>query len=96
MSAPIWLVVLIIVIVIVFLVFVIYWSIRAHKRKVVGGKEELIGKTAVVEVTLEPRGVVLVEGELWTAILDNGTAEPEEEVIITKVEGLKLSVTRKS
>ena len=95
MSAPIWLIVLIIVIVVVFLIFVVYWSVRAHKRKVVGGKEELIGKTAVVEIALEPKGVVQVEGELWTAVLDKGKAEPEEEVTITKVEGLKLTVTRK-
>ena len=36
MSAPIWLIVLIIIIVVVFLIFVVYWSIRAHKRKIVG------------------------------------------------------------
>ena len=95
MSAPVWLIVLITIIVIVFIIFVVYWSILAHKRKIVGGKEELIGKTAVVEVALEPKGVVQVAGELWTAILDKGKAEPEEEVIITKVEGLKLTVTRK-
>ena len=94
MSAPVWLIVVICVIVVIFLILVVYWSIRAHKRKVVGGKEELIGKTAVVEIALEPKGVVQVEGELWTAVLDKGKAEPEEEVIITKVEGLKLTVTK--
>ena len=95
MSAPIWLVVLIIVIVVVFLIFVVYWSILAHRRKIVGGKEELIGKTAVVETALEPKGVVQVEGELWNAVLEGGNAEPEEEVIITRVEGLKLTVRKK-
>ena len=72
-----------------------YWSVLAHRRKIVGGKEELIGKTAVVETALVPKGVVQVEGELWTAVLDEGKAEPEEEVVITKVEGLKLTVTRR-
>ena len=95
MSAPIWLIVLIVVIVVVFIIFAVYWSILAHRRKVVGGKEELVGKTAVVETALEPKGVVQVEGELWNAVLDAGHAEPEEEVVITKVEGLKLTVTRK-
>jgi membrane-bound serine protease (ClpP class) len=95
LSAPIWLVVLIIIIVVAFIIFAVYWSIRAHKKKVFGGKEDLIGKTAVVETALEPKGVVHVEGELWTAVLDKGNAEPEEEVIITKVEGLKLTVTKK-
>ena len=95
MSAPIWLIVLIIIIVVIFLILVVYWSIRAHKKKVSGGKEELIGKTAVVEIALEPKGVVLVEGERWTAVANDGRAEPEEEVIITKVEGLKLTVIKK-
>lgn len=96
MNATGWLLILIIIIVVVFIIFAIYWSIRAHKRKVSSGKEELIGKTAVVETALAPRGVVQVEGELWTAVLDDGRAEPEEEVIITRVEGLKLSVSKKS
>jgi membrane protein implicated in regulation of membrane protease activity len=91
----VWLTVVIVVLVVLFIIFAAYWAVLAHRRKVVGGKEELIGKTAVVETALEPRGVVQVEGELWTATLDKGTAEPEEEVVITKVEGLKLTVTRK-
>ena len=95
MSVPIWLIVVIVIIVVAFIIFAVYWSVLAHRRKIVGGKEELIGKTAVVETALEPKGVVQVEGELWTAVLDSGHAEPEEEVVITKVEGLKLTVTRK-
>ena len=49
----------------------------------------------MVETVLEPRGVVLIEGEHWTAIMENGKAEPEEEVIVTRVEGLKLIVNKK-
>jgi len=90
-----WLLALIIVIVVVCLYFVVLWSVRAHRRKISAGKEELIGKTAVVKVALNPKGTVLVEGENWTAVIDKGLAEPEEEVVITAVEGLKLLVTRK-
>ena len=90
-----WLLIVIIIIVVIFLVLVIYWSIRAHQRKVSAGKEELVGRTAVVEIALEPKGVVLVEGERWTATAEKGPIEPEEEVIITKVEGLKLTVIKK-
>lgn len=91
----VWLTVVIVVLVVIFIIFAVYWSVLAHRRKVVAGKEELIGKTAVVETALEPKGIVQVAGELWTAVLDKGNAEPEEEVVITKVEGLKLTVTRK-
>jgi membrane-bound serine protease (ClpP class) len=93
-EVPVWLIVLIVVIVIVVLYFVVLWVVRAHQRKVAAGKEDLVGKTAVVEVALDPKGIVLVEGERWTATVDEGRVEPEEEVIITKVEGLKLKVTR--
>ncbi len=73
----------------------IIWGIRAHRKPVSAGREDLIGRTAVVDIALGHKGIVLVEGERWTAILDKGRAEPEEEVIITKVEGLKLWVAKK-
>lgn len=86
---------LLIILVIIFLVFVVIWVVRAHQRKVEAGVEELVGRTAVVEVALAPKGVVFIEGERWTAVIDKGRAEPEEEVLINRVEGLKLIVTRK-
>ena len=90
-----WLIAIIAIIIAVFLVFVVYRVIRTYQKQVSAGKEGLVGKTAVVEKALEPKGMVLVEGEHWTAITDKGRVEPEEEVIITKVEGLKLRVTKK-
>ena len=89
-----WLFTFIVIVIIIFIVFVIIWSIRAHRGKVSAGREDLVGKTAVVDIALEPKGVILIEGERWTAITDEGRVEPEEEVIITKVEGLKLRVTK--
>jgi membrane-bound serine protease (ClpP class) len=90
-----WFLVLIIILVVICLYFVVLWSVRAHRRKIAAGKEELIGKIAVVVTALNPKGMVLVEGERWTAFIDKGRVEPEEEVVITAVEGLKLMVTRK-
>jgi membrane protein implicated in regulation of membrane protease activity len=90
-----WFLALIIIALAVFLYFVVLWVVRAHQRKVAAGGEELIGRKAVVKTALNPRGMVFIEDELWTAIIDNGTAEPEEEVIIKKVDGLKLLVTKK-
>ena len=90
-----WFIIVITIIIVIFLVFVVIWAVRAHQKHIAAGKEDLVGKTAVVEIALEPKGVVLVEGERWTAITDIGRVEPEEEVIITKVEGLKLRVIKK-
>jgi membrane-bound ClpP family serine protease len=79
-----------------FIIFVIYAIVKGQRRKLSAGVEEMIGKEAVVRTTLNPKGTVLAEGELWTAIAEDSTIEPGEEVIITKAEGLKLWVNKKS
>jgi len=78
-----------------FAVSVVYAIVTGQRRKLSAGVEEMVGKEAVVRMTLEPKGTVLAEGELWTAIAKGSKIEAGEEVIITKVEGLKLWVTRK-
>jgi len=79
-----------------FVIFVIYAIVRGQRRRLSAGIEEMIGKEAVVRTTLKPKGTVLAEGELWTAIAEDSTIEAGEEVIITRTEGLKLWVIRKS
>ena len=88
-------IVTIVIIIAVLLAFTIIWGIRAHRQRIFAGREDLVGKTAEVKIALKPKGVVFVEGERWTAISEAGRAEPGEEVIITKVDGLKLWVTKK-
>jgi len=78
-----------------FVVFVIYAIVRGQRRRLSAGVEEMVGREAVARTPLDPEGTVLAEGELWTAIAEDSTIEPGEEVIITKTEGLKLWVTRK-
>ncbi len=80
---------------IAFLAVTIIWGVRAHHHQVSAGREELIGRTAEVVIALEPKGVVFIEGERWTALSETGRVDPGEEVIITKVDGLKLYVTKK-
>ena len=84
-----------IIIIVVFSAISIIWSIKAHRLQVAAGREDLVGKTAVVDTALNPKGVVFIQGERWTAISEGGNIEPEDEVIITKVEGLKVWVTKK-
>jgi len=85
-----------IVLAVAFIVFVIYAVVKGQRRKLSAGIEEMIGKEAVVRTALNPKGMVLAEGELWTGIAEGSTIEAGEEVIITKVKGLKLWVTKKS
>jgi len=56
----------------------------------------MIGKIAIAKTPLDPTGTVLTQGELWTAASEGGRVAPGEEVIITKVEELKLWVAKKS
>ena len=90
-----WLIVIIILAVVLFIAASIYWGVRAHLRQVSAGREELVGKTAEAKTTLNPKGTVFIQGESWTAISETGRVNPGEEVLITKVDGLKLYVTKK-
>ena len=77
------------------LVFIVNRVIAAHQHQATTGREELLGKTVVVRTAIEPEGTVFHEGEIWTAVLDKGRAEPGEEVLITKIDRLKLYVAKK-
>jgi membrane-bound serine protease (ClpP class) len=77
-----------------FIAFIIGAVVRGQRRRVATGAEGLIDRVAVAKTSLEPKGKVLVDGELWKAEIDSGKAEPGEEVTITRVEGLKLFVTK--
>ncbi len=90
-----WLIATIVIIIVALFALVISRVIRAHHRQASTGWEELIGKTAVVRVALEPEGTIFFKGERWAAISDKGRVEPGEAVIITKVDGLKLYVSKK-
>ena len=96
MAVPVWLYVILGLLAVAFIILAATLAVRTHRGRVTSGKEDLVGSTAVVLTPLDPRGTVLVEGERWTAVLDKGAAAPDEEVTITKVEGLKLTVSRKS
>ena len=84
------------IVVAAFLGFAVTRVIKAHRRQASTGREELVGKTAVVKVALAPEGMVFYNGERWTAVSETGRVEPGEEVTITKVAGLKLYVAKKT
>ncbi len=89
---------LVIYVAIFFALFVgllVWAAVRGQRRRVTTGQEGMIGQVALVKIALEPQGMVLMEGELWKAVLDEGSASVGEEVIVKKVDKLKLFVTRK-
>jgi len=87
-----WAIALIVVLVVAFLVLIVWRGILVHRRRVSSGSEDLIGKTARVRTELRPEGTVFIQGELWTAVSEEGNIAPGEEVTITGVDNLVLSV----
>ena len=90
-----WLIAVVTIILGSLFAFIVNRVIKAHRQQASTGKEDLIGKTATVKVALGPEGTVLFKGEIWTAVSETGPVSPGEEVTITKVDGLKLRVTKK-
>ncbi|MFC1926398.1 nodulation protein NfeD [Chloroflexota bacterium] len=90
-----WVVGVVIAVITVVFVFVVGAVVRAHRRRVTTGKEGLVGETAFAQTRLDPTGMVLVEGERWTARVEGGKIEPGEEVVVTRIDGLKLWVRKK-
>lgn len=79
-----------------FFVFVIASVLRTHRTRQQTGRDAMVDKVAVARTSLDPKGRVFVHGELWEATVDEGKVEPGEEVVITKVDGLRLVVTKKN
>jgi membrane-bound serine protease (ClpP class) len=79
-----------------FFFFVVTKALTAQRPPSVTGKEGLIGRTGVVKDQLDPEGIVLVAGERWKAISEEGPIEVEEQVEVTEVEGFRLHVRRRS
>ncbi len=75
----------------VFLLLV-YLVARAHARRPATGREALIGARAVVRRSLEPEGLVFVEGELWRARSISGPIPTGQLVRVVGLEGLVLLV----
>jgi len=79
-----------------FSVFILGAIIRGQRRRKATGAEGMIGTTAIARTPLTPRGTVLAEGELWTAIAEGGPVAPGDEVTILAVERMQLRVRRRS
>jgi membrane-bound serine protease (ClpP class) len=78
-----------------FAIFILGAIIRGQRRRKATGAEGMIGTIATAKTPLDPTGTVLAQGELWTATSEGDRVAPGEEVVISKVEALKLWVTRK-
>ncbi|MBL7119176.1 MAG: hypothetical protein ISS53_00670 [Dehalococcoidia bacterium] len=89
-------VVIAVVVVLAIWILVLYRIILSLvRRKQVGGREGMIGLQAKVVTPLNPEGLVKVRGELWKASCADGSIGSQEEVIVVRIDGLRLLVERK-
>jgi membrane-bound serine protease (ClpP class) len=90
-----WLIAIVVIIVAAFFFFALRAVIKAHRKQATTGREEFLGKTALVKKSLNPEGFVLFDGELWAAQSESGPIAEGEQVIIVRAEGLKFYVNKK-
>lgn len=88
----VWVVALVALALAAFAAFGIWLALRARERPVTTGSEAMIGKLAEVRSRLDPDGMVFVEGALWQAISEDGSAEPGDWVRIVALHELRLVV----
>ena len=97
-AVPAWVTATLFILILVFAfaaaVLVFHRVAAAGRLKIATGHEELIGKVVKVRAALNPEGTVFIDGEIWSATMTGGVAEPGEEVVVTGVNGLKLCVAR--
>lgn len=91
-----WTIAVVILAVIVIGAIMTVGTIRSYRHRVTTGKEAMVGNVATAETDLNPRGVVLFEGERWQALSESDRIAVGEEVIVTGVDRLRLRVARKS
>ncbi len=89
-----WMIALLIVFLLILVGLAIWRIVLTYRRQATTGREDIVGKKGTVKETLNPEGMLLFQGELWTAVSESGTISPGEEVVITKVDGLKLIVRK--
>lgn len=76
-----------------FFLFAAALAIRARRRKVVTGKEGLVGMTGIARTPLAPQGTIFVAGEHWTAVTESGETVPSgTPVEVVAMERLTLTV----
>lgn len=77
-----------------FFLFVIGFGVRAQRLKPVTGMGALIGKKGDAINSLNPEGMIKVNGEMWNAVSLSGIINPGENIIVKEIKNLTLYVER--
>lgn len=69
-------------------------ALKAHRRKPVTGREELIGMEGIARTDITSAGgMVSLHGEIWSAFSDDAIAK-NDKIVVEEVRNLKLKVRK--
>jgi membrane-bound serine protease (ClpP class) len=95
-STSFWSVLLTVVGIMAFYLFAMTTIVRSRFGTPTIGREHLVGATGVADSTLDPDGVVIIDGSKWRARAHRATAVASgEEIEVLAVEGITLQVAPK-
>jgi len=77
-----------------FFIFAIGMGLRAQRRKPTTGVEGIIGEKGKAISELNPDGQVLVHGEIWNATSLEGKIKSGTEILVERIENLRLTVRK--
>jgi membrane-bound serine protease (ClpP class) len=77
-----------------FFAFALAKVIQIQRKPATTGREGLVGRLGTARTRLDPKGTVLVQGELWRSTAIDGPIENGETVKVVGVDGFTLRVTR--
>jgi membrane-bound serine protease (ClpP class) len=92
---PGWGIAIVVVAMVIEVAEVGFWIRFLRRYRVATGKEALIGASAEVIESCDPRGRVRLRGEIWQAECESGAAVGDR-VTVTGVNGLTLQAERES
>ncbi|MCH7811100.1 MAG: nodulation protein NfeD [Chloroflexi bacterium] len=77
-----------------FFIMVMSALLRSRRAPVYMGASAMVGSQAVARSRLDPGGIVFYQGARWQATVEGAPIEDGENVTITRVEGLRLTVKK--
>ena len=75
-----------------FFAFAVAKAVQSRLKPAPPGMTSMVGQVGVVRKSLEPGGLVLVNGELWRAESESGALPAGAVVVVTRQDGFQLSV----
>ncbi|MCM8807035.1 MAG: nodulation protein NfeD, partial [Candidatus Omnitrophica bacterium] len=76
----------------IFIWFIIWFAWRTKRRRIITGKEGLIGEEGKVISDLNPEGMIFIHGEYWKARSTSGIIPKNKKVKVVDIKGLTLIV----